>query len=65
MNVSLVIISLVVCSIVLHSFGSIGIGTLISAILTGAFMKLIKVVSERIDIKFKGENLNDTNRSRL
>ena len=62
-DISLVIISLVVCSIALHSLGSIGIGTLISAILTGAFMKLIKVISEKINIKFKGENLHDTNRS--
>jgi uncharacterized membrane protein YczE len=38
---SMVLISLIVCLLVLHSLGSVGIGTVIAAILVGSVPKLI------------------------
>ena len=40
-DVSMVIISLVTCLIAIHSFGSIGIGTILSALLVGNEVKLL------------------------
>lgn len=40
-DVAMVLISLITCMIVLHAFGSIGIGTVISAILVGNEVKIL------------------------
>jgi uncharacterized membrane protein YczE/CBS domain-containing protein len=40
-DISMVIISLIVCLAVLHSLGSVGIGTVIAAVLVGSILKII------------------------
>jgi uncharacterized membrane protein YczE len=40
-DISMVVISLITCLIVLHSLGSVGIGTVIAAVLVGSVLKII------------------------
>lgn len=40
-DVSMVVISLVTCLFIIHSFGSVGIGTIIAAVLVGTELKCI------------------------
>jgi uncharacterized membrane protein YczE len=40
-DISMVVISLVTCLAVLHSLGSVGIGTVIAAVLVGSVLKII------------------------
>ena len=40
-DISMVVISLITCLILLHSLGSVGIGTVIAAVLVGVELKLI------------------------
>ena len=40
-DITMVIVSLVTCLIVLHQFGSIGIGTIVSALLVGNEVKIL------------------------
>jgi uncharacterized membrane protein YczE len=40
-DISMVLVSLVTCLVVLHSLGSVGIGTVIAAVLVGSVLKII------------------------
>jgi uncharacterized membrane protein YczE len=40
-DISMVVISLITCLVVLHMFGSVGIGTVIAAVLVGLVLKVI------------------------
>jgi uncharacterized membrane protein YczE/CBS domain-containing protein len=40
-DISMVVISLITCLAVLHSLGSVGIGTVVAAVLVGSFLKII------------------------
>ncbi len=62
-DISLVIISAIICICFLGSLGSIGIGTVISAFLTGAFMKLIKFLSGKFNLKLQRRRTDVKNRS--
>lgn len=49
-DVSMVVISLISCLIAIHSFGSVGIGTIIAALLVGSVLTLIsKLFGDRRD----------------
>lgn len=58
---SMVIISLIVCLIALHSLGSVGIGTIIAAVLVGTELKLITKLfgSARDKILQKGKTTSE------
>lgn len=51
---SMVIISLTVCLIFIHSLGSVGVGTIIAAILTGAELDIIERIWGKKRDKFLG-----------
>ncbi|MCM1054457.1 MAG: DUF6198 family protein [Bacteroides sp.] len=59
-DVSLSVISLAVCLVMLHSMGSVGVGTVVSAVLTGVVLGVItKLFGEKRDSLIKGRERND------
>ena len=58
-DVSMVIISAVTCMILIHSLGSVGLGTVISAVFVGITLKYIvkiymKITGKTVDLKNEG-----------
>jgi len=57
-DVSVVIISLTACLILIHSLGSVGIGTILAAVLVGVTLKIItRYLGERRDCFLRGEKM--------
>lgn len=55
-DVSVVVISLVLCLVLIHSLGSVGIGTVIAAVMVGVVLKIItRHLGERRDCFLRGE----------
>ena len=53
-DVTMVVISLITCLILIHSLGSVGIGTVIAAVMVGMVLKLItKLFGEARDRRFR------------
>jgi uncharacterized membrane protein YczE/CBS domain-containing protein len=61
-DISMVIISLITCLAVLHSLGSVGIGTVIAAVLVGSVLKVItKYLGKTRDrILYKGNEIEES-----
>ena len=58
-DISMVAISLITCLIVLKALGSVGIGTIVAAVLVGAFLGLItKMFGEKRDTILLKNNIN-------
>lgn len=58
-DISMVAISLITCLIVLKALGSVGIGTIVAAVLVGAFLGLItKIFGEKRDTILLKNNIN-------
>lgn len=58
-DISMVAISLITCLIVLKALGSVGIGTIVAAVLVGAFLGLItKMFGEKRDTILLKNNMN-------
>lgn len=58
-DVTMVAFSLTVCMIVLKKFGSVGIGTVIAAVLVGAVIGVLNnLYGENRDLLLAGENGN-------
>lgn len=56
-DISMSVISLIICLIALHSMGSVGIGTVASAVLTGIVLGIItKLFGEKRDRIIRGED---------
>ena len=55
-DVSMTVISLIVCLVAVHNMGSVGIGTVVSAILTGSMLGVItRLFGEKRDRLIKGK----------
>ena len=55
-DVSMTVISLIVCLVAVHNMGSVGIGTVVSAILTGLMLGVItRLFGEKRDRLIKGK----------
>ena len=58
-DISMVAISLITCLIVLKALGSVGIGTIVAAVLVEAFLGLItKMLGEKRDTILLKNNMN-------
>ena len=58
-DISMVAISLITCLIVLKALGSVGIGTIVAAVLVEAFLGLItKMKNEKRDTILLKNNMN-------
>lgn len=58
-DISMVAISLITCLIVLKALGSVGIGTIVAAVLVEAFLGLItKMFGEKQDTILLKNNMN-------
>lgn len=58
-DISMVAISLITCLIVLKALGSVGIGTIVAAVLVGVFLGLItKMFGEKRDTILLKNNMN-------
>lgn len=58
-DVTMVVVSLTACMIVLKKFGSVGIGTVIAAVLVGAVIGVLNnLYGEKRDLHLAGENGN-------
>lgn len=54
-DISMVVISLVTCLLIMHSFGSVGIGTVISAVLVGTILGQIMKIQATIKKRSLGK----------